>query len=655
MSKGGSSEQIIGYDYSLGMHMGLCRGPIDELVEIRVGDKSAWPFPENAAKTEENAPVPIDWSQPQTYPVATSVQLEIYEYNPGYDALIFYLVFKPSFVGQQYVQIIGSTRMLTTMEGGTTTLRPVSIDGIYEILAIYDGQLSVKTAMRDRVNFYEWLDAAASPADAQMTIQVVHQDGSPYDPSESTDPGSFKPPVNTGRVLASTSFQISARDLFGGTSGEGGIDGLCHMLMGEATQVAPAALKAMLGGDQPDFRGVATMFYDGLISSMNPYPKVWKMRMRRNTKGWSNDVPFLPSHALIVMTRPTTADEVTSTANIHAQNIIHVIYEALTNVEWGRGIDPAALKTAAWEGAAVQAFNEGFGVCVRWSRGDTIESFVQNMLDHVNATIYEDKETAQITIKLIRQDYVVAELPVFDATSGLLSVDAAPVASGGNYTNEIKVTYYDPITDKESQVRVQNIGAIQATGGAIVSQSKTYLGLPTPALATRVAQRELRVVGRELRKFDVTLDRRGSGLRPGDCFVLRDPSRNIGATVVRVVTFRDGTLLDGKVKVAGVQDVFGLPSTPAVSNQPTTWTPPVTNPCVGRHEVFEIPYVVLARTMSPADFAQITEESGYAGAVLEQGQSANASYRLAIRNGAPTSDDMPSTTANYCGYVPPAP
>ena len=42
MSGGGSTDYVAGYRYLFGIHMGVCRGPIDELVEIRVGDRTAW-------------------------------------------------------------------------------------------------------------------------------------------------------------------------------------------------------------------------------------------------------------------------------------------------------------------------------------------------------------------------------------------------------------------------------------------------------------------------------------------------------------------------------------------------------------------------------------------------------------------------------------
>lgn len=36
----------IGYKYFMSLHMGLSRGPIDEIVQINVGDIRAWPVPD---------------------------------------------------------------------------------------------------------------------------------------------------------------------------------------------------------------------------------------------------------------------------------------------------------------------------------------------------------------------------------------------------------------------------------------------------------------------------------------------------------------------------------------------------------------------------------------------------------------------------------
>lgn len=52
---GGSTTQVVGYRYKFGIHMGVCRGPVDELVEIRAGDRTAW-----TGNVSANTTIPID-------------------------------------------------------------------------------------------------------------------------------------------------------------------------------------------------------------------------------------------------------------------------------------------------------------------------------------------------------------------------------------------------------------------------------------------------------------------------------------------------------------------------------------------------------------------------------------------------------------------
>jgi hypothetical protein len=55
MSGGGSTSYVAGYRYKFGIHMGVCRGPVDEMVEIRVGDRTAW-----TGNVSANSTVPIN-------------------------------------------------------------------------------------------------------------------------------------------------------------------------------------------------------------------------------------------------------------------------------------------------------------------------------------------------------------------------------------------------------------------------------------------------------------------------------------------------------------------------------------------------------------------------------------------------------------------
>jgi hypothetical protein len=103
-----------------------------------------------------------------------------------------------------------------------------------------------------------------------------------------------------GSITENVDITIDNPNLFGGDSSEGGIVGTLSTMMGGALQSACAGLYDMLGGPLPGFRGMCTLFYNGLVCSGNPYPKTWKIRVRRSQSGYDTPI-FRPDLATILM------------------------------------------------------------------------------------------------------------------------------------------------------------------------------------------------------------------------------------------------------------------------------------------------------------------------------------------------------------------
>lgn len=574
-----------------------------------------------------------------------------------------------------------------------------------------------------------------------------------------------------GNQSASGEVTVDAPDVFGGEAAEGGVQGPLTVMMGEPDQVAPVALGTVLKTPMPGFRRRFTVFFDGLISMMNPYPKPWKFRVRRALKGWDGD-PWYPEKAVISLTRPVSSGEqqgggfaesktlsgsqiryvdyydptngwtpasaltspktltlvdlegplvsvdsiqfeyvagdtgdgtyggtffaemvagvdytvagnvITFTSDyagvwyfpdrllhikysytwaatlpplvglgdtlIQAMNPVHIVYEAMTNREWGRGFDRARFDDAAWKYAADILFSERFGLCIRWTRRDSIKSFIQNILDHIGATVYEDRTNAKIKINLIRGDYQKSSLPFFDRDRGLVEIKDAAVSNQGSMINEVRVTYRDPVTDEDRTVRASNLAALQSAGGAINSLSKEYKGCPTAELATRLAQRDLKAASPSVRRYKFTLDRRGYKIVPGMVIRIQDMSRGIPDTVVRVGTIDYGKVGDGKIEINGVQDVFALPQRGFTTIGPPQWTPPSNRPCIGESRAFEIPYRSLYRGLSAAEFSFVDSASAYLGTVCQEGQAVNTIYTVAVKPGAVDPSENPPDTSYVC-------
>lgn len=430
-----------------------------------------------------------------------------------------------------------------------------------------------------------------------------------------------------GSVSSNTQIQIKAPNLFGGTKSEGGIDGTFDLMMGGPTQTMSTKLRAMLKGDQPEFRGVVSAFFDGMICAMNPYPKAWKFRVRRITSGWDGNV-WYPEKATINL-QGYYGDG--TSRQVKAMNPVHIIYESLTNRAWGLGRDRSLFLDDAWRAAADQVFDEKFGLCMRWGRQDTLMSFTQTVIDHIGCAVYVDKFTGKFTIKLIRNDYNPDTLPIVDMDSGLLSIDEATNASIYNLLNEIVVVGHNPVTNEDFQMRAHNLALIQ-TQGAINSDTREYPGLPTPELGNIVAQRDLKAASTNVRRFSVKVDRRLWHIQPGDVFKLRDPtSRGIETVIVRVGNVEENSQVDGSIKITCVQDVFGVELNTFSDVQPPGHATPDFSPQVGRRLLYEFPYAELSRQLPDGEFNAFGNAEGVFHAHAEKATPIVMGFDISVR------------------------
>lgn len=425
-----------------------------------------------------------------------------------------------------------------------------------------------------------------------------------------------------GSITGNTEVYIDKPDLFGGEEKEGGIQGTLAVLMGAKTQTVHARLAAMLGGLVPAFRGVSTLFFDGLICAMSPYPKTWAIRVRRSVQGWHSDATWYPAKARVLL----------ESGAIHAMNPAHILYQAYTDPRMGRGLPASRLDDVSWQAAADLFAAEGFGLCLKWTRSDGIDKFAQTVLDHVGASVFTSRRTGKIVLWPTRDNYNVADLPHFTFDTGLLGIDDDDTASQMGGTNEVVVKYKDPVAKQDKQVRVKNLGAIHAGGGVTNSTTLDMFGLPTASLASRVAQRELRVTSGFIRRFKLRLDRRGADIMPGGVFTISDSRRGIARMVLRAGACEYGTLGDGTVTITAVQDVFGLPAASLIPVEPPGYIPPNSMPApITLRRPFEAPYRELVQALGSAEAQALDPTAAHMMVAAVAPTSLSLGYEVATR------------------------
>ena len=443
---------------------------------------------------------------------------------------------------------------------------------------------------------------------------------------------------------------INRDDLFGGIKKEGGMVGAVTFLPGREDQIMPEFLAAKLGKTAETchaYRGTASIFLteqinvggsligstagaivnivswlsgafgsaaDGArkgfyLAANNPYLKpIWAKVARaswgldtRYAKLWRNETEF-------------------------DTNAAHIIFECLTDKVWGMGALPSSIDVGSFESAAYTLYNEGFGLSLMWSRSAKIEDFVAEILDHIEATLFINPRSGQLTLKLLRFDYDPDALPVFNNDNAVITNFARK--HWGETINEIVVTWTNPKTEQEETTTAQDLANIAMQGG-VVSDGRNYYGVRKADLAQALAERDLRAASYPLASCDIELDRRAWALLPGDVIKLESPEDNIGSIIMRVGPINYGQPGQGKISASLAEDVFSLATAEYVTPPPTEHDDGAEDPAPAAFDYeFTLPYFVVASALGPTAAEALEYPTVYAGVLAGQTGADTASFDL---------------------------
>lgn len=660
MSGGGSKTQTVGYRYYFGLHMGIGRGPVDALHEIRIGEREAW-----KGEVTGNATIEID-----KYDLFGGEEKEGGVKGP----------LELMFGGSNQEASSGLKKMLGNVIPGFRGVFTAFFNGLIcmnnpypkpwkfrlnRTLKGWDGPVFLpdyaRVPLNDPSEFfpatingvsvgtfgeYKAAWAAANPGYSLRVVgEIVRVGGSPtYTKAMAEKYGlawtQFEPGFTT--VLLSYYPNLSGVEF---SKWDEGLLNNDQMMQQLAAPVGVNNLFNVRWWGQ--YLAPAVMVQHGSPPPPTPPDFYWNLGGNANTSTSIGSLDVYEGNYIRLRMEGTL--DANPEYPAYSMNAAHIIYECLTNRVWGRGLPSTKLDIPSFTAAAQTLWIEKFGLCLKWTRKDEIATFVQSILDHIGGALYVSRKTGLLTLKLIRADYDFNSLPLFDTESGLLEISELSVSSVGGSVNAVFVKYRDWRTDEEKSVGEKNAAAIAAAGGVVNSVTKSYPGIPTADLALRVALRDLRSSSTSLRKFKLLMDRRAEDIEPGDVIAIQDPKRGIQKMAVRVGAVEDGTIKDGRITITVAQDVFSLPATPITAEVPSTWVPPDNTPCMAEQQVMEVPYFILASTMSKADLDYMSPDGGYIGALSAQGKATNQGFQVALRSGAPTSDDNPPDNRYVCG------
>ncbi|AXQ21839.1 hypothetical protein BEN71_10200 [Acinetobacter wuhouensis] len=338
-------------------------------------------------------------------------------------------------------------------------------------------------------------------------------------------------------------------------------------------------------------------------------------------------------------------------------NPAHIIRECLTNQVWGVGVSESNIDDASFRHAADTLYDEQMGMSIKWTDSTSINEFVDNIKEHINAQLYLDRVTNKWKLYLIRDDYDDVNLILLDE-SNIRNLDFER-RTLAECVNSVTVTYWDRERAKDSTVTVQDIARIAQQGG-VISQSVDYKGFTNSDLASRVSLRDLKTLSSTLASVSFDVDESFSeNWHEGMPFKLSDESYGLSEAVMRIRTIKRGDGINNTVYVEAIEDSFSSPMQSVVE-----YVPPITSgDSTAKNATaiaFEVPYIELVEQYGQDEVdAKLSNypELGYVGmaAIRPNNQHVNASLYVDAGAGydeRTTLDFCPSASLkNDIGYM----
>ncbi|MCB1238200.1 MAG: phage tail protein [Tetrasphaera sp.] len=395
-----------------------------------------------------------------------------------------------------------------------------------------------------------------------------------------------------------TNFNVWADTLYGGNGvgSQGGLEGTMTVSSGAAIAAYPPL--SLSATPYPKYNGIAFAFWKGYIGN-STQPKPFAFEIMRLSKKLSQQYSVMPNGLDL--------------------NPMEVAYDILTSADGGFGNDPSVLDLSSFTSAAHTLFTENVGMSIVLKRSISGKDILDEVSKIADCIFYQDSQTSKIKVRLIRQDYDVNTLPVFDE-SIISSLDSFEKTTWENTINQCRVTYSDRSNDYNDAIAVAQDFANINSQGKVVSQEVSVLGCTNGELANKLANRYLSAAAVPLYKANLKVNRQAASLNPGDLFVLNWAPLGIENIVMRAMEIDYGTLESNEVTLSCIQDKFAV-------NQATFANP--------ESSLFE-PVDIQANIVSDFLIANAPAFLINAANLQDGGNRSNSYYNAMIVAGAPS-------------------
>ncbi len=400
---------------------------------------------------------------------------------------------------------------------------------------------------------------------------------------------------------------INEPEFFGGDDlGNGGFSSTIEFYTGSKTQPVSDYLAlhqdSGVGTDRtPRYSGTAYMVTRGYLTTdegaylgNSTQIKPYAFEVERYAASWAGQVP---SNLVGAECNP-----------------MNVIYEVLTNQEWGFGfpaadVDAGGAGTSFGDAAAV-LLAEGNGFSMALTKIMQSSELLMELERQIDGVVFLDHRTGLWKVKLARADYTIATVPQL-TDDNVKEVRDYTRGAYDDTTNMITAKYWKRETDsnghvhyKESFAVAQDVGNALIQGGGtvatanIVTGEVNFPGCKTSALASSLAWRELRGQAYPLARVTLVVNREFWDLTIGDVVAWTNTQFGYTQLPLRITKIDYGKLQSNQMILQCVQDVFYSATASWGTPEDSLWDPPsvaLADYPAAQHVVFEAPRAIVTR------------------------------------------------------------
>lgn len=215
------------------------------------------------------------------------------------------------------------------------------------------------------------------------------------------------------------------------------------------------------------------------------------------------------------------------------------------------------IDAASFTAASVTLRAEGLGMSIAWDERKTTREMIDDVLMHIDASLWHEPNDDKWHIKLIRGDYDYDTLP--ELTPNNCTIVNFEAGSTDGLVNAVRIEYEDRDVGYQIKTVVsEDQAAAMSADEERIESLKRAPGCKTETIARIIAARELAWSSSPLIRCRALAGMQMEDLRPGDVVKVTYPELQMAGRAMRVANVSLGLATDNRVILDLVEDVFSI-------------------------------------------------------------------------------------------------